>query len=157
MFRPCTSVRRRSGPSDFHLLAADGEHLVHGAVAHDLAHDGLGKIAQRLLWVAEGEQILLRLFDRELHHPLDERGVQIARHHGFLSLHVFVGAGVLIHILRTCRGKTEFEFLLACDFDDCYEIDPPRQLEVKAWVRRFRISTEALHDGHRIHRNGVEA
>ena len=39
------------------VVPADGQHLIDRAIADDLAHDALGKIAQRFLRLARAEQV----------------------------------------------------------------------------------------------------
>jgi hypothetical protein len=124
-----------------HLLAADGEHFIDGAVTHDLAHDGLGEIAQGGERFAEVERVGHRVFNVVLHLPLDEHGVQVAGDHVFLLLLLFV-LGVLVKIRGPLCGGAELELLLALHLDERGGVDAPGQLEVQAGRHGLQVTAK---------------
>jgi hypothetical protein len=130
--------------------------FIDGAVAHDLAHDSLGKIAQGGERFAEVEGVGHRVFHMVLHLPFDEHGVQVAGDHVFLLLLLFV-LGVLVIICGTLRGGAKFQLLLALHLDDDGAVDAPGQLEVQAGRRGLQITAEALDHSHGVCRHLVDA
>ena len=92
------------------------------------------------------------IVDAVLHHPFDQRGVQIAGDHLGFGLRL---AGILLGIGRAFRGKSEFLLQLAFDRNDSRDIHAQRNFEVQAGVDVAQILAEALDYPHRITGYGV--
>ena len=65
----------------FDFLAADGNHLVHGAIADDFPHHGFGNIAQGFTRLPHLEQEFNGIRDAVLHHPFHQCGIQVTGYH----------------------------------------------------------------------------
>ena len=105
----------------FDLLTADGDDLVDGAVTNHLPHDGFGDSAQCGARLANVEQELHRVGNAVLNHPLDERGIQIARHH-LRFLRAILRA--LVRIGGARSREPEFLLQLSLDRNDCGDVNP---------------------------------
>ena len=136
------------------FLSPHGQHLVHGAVAHDFAHHRLRQVPQGVLRSAQLEEVLLRIGNGILHHPFHRGRIEVARDHGFLLIRLLRG---LVSIGGAGCGIAKFHLQLAAGRDDFARIDAKRQLEMQAWFRRGVVLAEPKHDGHRIGRHRVKA
>ncbi len=68
------------------LLPTDRQDLVDGPITHDLAHYRFTEVAEGLLDLSHPEEVLVRIDDPVLHHPLDHDGVEITGQHVGLVL-----------------------------------------------------------------------
>ena len=111
----------------FDFLSADGNHLVHGAIADNLPHYGFRNIAEGSPRLPNVEKEFNGIRDAVLNHPLHQCGVQVTRHHLRFLLRV---AGNLIRIDGACGREPEFLRQLPFDRNDCCHINAQRQLKM---------------------------
>jgi hypothetical protein len=133
--------------ADFHVLTADGEDFVDGAVADDFAHDGFGEVAEGFGGFTEVEDVVAGVFDFVLDDPFDHGGVLVAGDHGFFEFLVFAVAGELVGVGAAFGAEAELEFLLAAGFDDDFLIDTEGEFEAEAGLGGVVVGAEAGDDG----------
>ncbi len=133
---------------------ADGEYLIHGAVADDFADHTFGEVAQCWARVAELEEILIGVGDAVLQDPLDLGGIEVASDH--VAFFFRLGANLVRvgHITRA--AEAELELQLAVDGNDGGLIDAVGDFEAKAWILDFRKLAESLDDGDGFWADGIE-
>src|ERR1700738_3117474 len=131
----------------FDFLSADGNHLVHGAIADDLLHDGFGKSAEGSPRFSNVEKEFDGIGDTVLNYPFHQYGVQVTRHHLRFSLAV---TGNLIRISGARSREPEFLLQLPFDGNDGRDINAQRQLEMQSRRNVLEILTEPLHDSDRV-------
>ena len=136
----------------FDLLSADGNHLVHGAIADDLPHYGFGNIAEGSPRFPNVEKEFNGIRDAVLNHPFHQCGVQVTRHHLRFPLSV---ARSLIRIGGAWSREPEFLLQLPFDGNDCRHINAQRQLEMQSRRNLLEILSETLHDSDRVARHSV--
>jgi hypothetical protein len=139
--------------ASFDFLSTDGDDLVHGAIADDLAHDGFGNIAQGFARLANLEKELDRVRDAVLNHPFHQRGVQVTGHHLRFPLAV-LRARTLVRIAGAWGCEAEFLFQLALDRNDGRRIHAEGQLEMQPRFDVLEILSKALDDRDRVARYG---
>ena len=100
------------------------------------------------------EEILLGVADLVLHHPLDVRGIQIARHHVALPLLL---VRHLVGIRRVPGAEAEFHLQLPLYREDRDGVDSEGQLEPQAWAAGADEPAEPLHHAHALGADGVDA
>src|SRR5260370_29614982 len=65
----------------FDLLSADGNHLVHGAIADHFPHYGFGNIAEGSPRLPNVEKVFGGIRDAVLNHPFHQCRVQVTGYH----------------------------------------------------------------------------
>ena len=138
----------------FDFLSADGNHLVHGAIADDLPHYGFRNIAEGSPRLPNVEKEFNGIRDAVLNHPLHQCGVQVTGHHLRFLLRV---ARNLIRIRGACGRKPEFLLQLPFDRNDCCQIYAQRQLKMQSRRNILEILSETLHDCNRVARHSVKS
>jgi hypothetical protein len=129
-------VLHQLGGAGGDIGAALVEHVVHLALADDLAHGGLGRLLDGLVRIPVGEEVVFRILQGVLHGELQVDDVFVVGQHERLGQHLGLDAVLEAH----------FHGAYLLHVDHFHGLDRIGQMPARAGHGGFGVFTETQHD-----------